>query len=66
MFLLQGLPGVGRKRAASLLDAFGSVEAVMGADTGELVNVEGIGTTTAEAIRWVVGDEDHSQVAHED
>jgi ERCC4-type nuclease len=65
MFLLQGLPGVGRKRATSLLDAFGSVEAVMGADIGELVTVEGIGTATAEAIRWVVRDEGCSRLGHE-
>jgi ERCC4-type nuclease len=66
MFLLQGLPGVGMKRAQSLLDAFGSVEAMMGADTDELVSVEGIGTATAEAIRWVVRDRGCSRLGRED
>jgi ERCC4-type nuclease len=66
MFLLQGLPGVGVKRAQSLLDAFGSVEALMGADTEELVTVDGIGTATAEAIRWVVRDRACSRLGLED
>jgi ERCC4-type nuclease len=56
IYLLQGLPGVGVKRAHRLLDVFGSVEAIFRASIGELVRVEGIGTRTAEAIRWVVRD----------
>jgi len=54
LFLLQGLPGVGPARAQRLLDSFGSVEAVMTATVQELQSIEGIGSTTAKAIRWVV------------
>jgi ERCC4-type nuclease len=52
--VLQGLPGVGPERAQRLLDRFGSLEAVMHADTEALVSVDGIGKVTAEAIRWAV------------
>jgi len=52
--LLQGLPGVGPERAARLLAAFGSVEAVVQAEREELQRVAGIGATTAGAIRWAV------------
>lgn len=54
--VLQGLPGVGAERAQRLLERFGSLEAVMRADTDELASVRGIGLTTAEAIRWAVKD----------
>ena len=56
LYLLQGLPGIGVKRAQNLLDAFGSVESVFKAGVKELVKVEGIGTVRAEAIRWVARD----------
>jgi DNA excision repair protein ERCC-4 len=52
--VLQGLPGVGAERARRLLERFGSLEAVMQADMEELASVQGIGLTTAEAIRWAV------------
>jgi len=54
LFVLQGLPGVGRERAKRLLRSFGSVEAVMSAPSEELRSVEGIGRRTAEKIRWAV------------
>ncbi|MBW2411178.1 MAG: nuclease [Deltaproteobacteria bacterium] len=54
LFILQGLPDVGSSRAARLLDAFGSVEAVMTATIEELQSVEGIGNYTAERIKWAV------------
>ena len=56
LYLLQGLPGIGVKRAQNLLETFGSVEAVFKAELEELVKVEGIGTVRAEAIRWVARD----------
>ncbi len=37
-----------------LLEAFGSVEAALTASTQDLIGVPGIGSTTAEAIRWAV------------
>jgi DNA excision repair protein ERCC-4 len=52
--LLQGLPGVGPARAAQLLDAFGSVEAVMTASQELLEAVDGFGSKTATAIRDVL------------
>lgn len=52
--ILQGLPGIGPERAKRLLDRFGTVEAVMTAETQELASVRGIGAGTAELIRWAV------------
>ena len=56
LFILQGLPGVGRERADRLLDRFGSVEAVIAAGTDELQTVEGIGKNIAEKIKWAVSE----------
>ncbi len=55
--LLQGLPAVGPERALRLLEAFGSVEAVISASLDELMKAPGIGSHTARAIRWVVSEE---------
>lgn len=57
LFVLQGLPGVGSERAARLLDAFGSVEAVVTASGEELQSVAGIGKHIAEKIRWAVSEQ---------
>lgn len=54
LFVLQGLPNIGKKRAANLLDHFGGVEAVMSADENELTQVDGIGIPIAEKIRNLV------------
>jgi len=51
---LQGLPNVGTERAGRLLDHFGSIENIVTASVQELTRVEGIGSKTAESIRWVV------------
>jgi ERCC4-type nuclease len=56
LFILQGLPGVGRERALRLLDRFGSVEAVVRAKREELLAVEGVGAKTADRIRWAVSE----------
>ena len=56
LHILQGLPGVGRGRAAQLLDAFGSIEEVLKASPKELRAVPGVGRSTAEAIRWAVSE----------
>ena len=55
--ILQGLPGVGPERAKRLLEHFGSVEAVLTADPGDLASISGIGAGTAEAIRWAVEEQ---------
>jgi DNA excision repair protein ERCC-4 len=51
LHLLQGLPGVGPDRAAGLLERFGTVQAVMTAPPEALMEVKGIGETTAGKIR---------------
>lgn len=52
--ILQGLPGIGPRRARCLLDHFGSVEAVIAASADELAGVRGIGEDIAAKIRWSV------------
>ena len=54
LFVLQGLPGVGPKLAASLLFHFGSVENVMKADAEALRQVRGCGPKKAAALREVL------------
>jgi len=51
---LQGPPGVGSERAARLLEAFGSVEAVVTATGEELRSVQDIGKHISEKDRWAV------------
>jgi len=43
--------------ARSLLEEFGTVEAVMTAREGDLLEADGVGEVTAEKIREVVGSE---------
>ena len=57
LFILQGLPGVGRERAERLLAMFGSVEAAISASSSELQSVAGIGEGIADKIKWAVGEE---------
>jgi len=54
--ILQGLPGVGPRRALELLKIFGSVEAVLSADEISLQKVSGIGKKTAKAIQWAISE----------
>ena len=54
LYVLQGLPGIGKKRAEALLEHFGGVEAVMSADENKLTEVDGIGVPIAEKIRNLV------------
>jgi len=56
LYILQGLPSVGRERADRLLDRFGSVEAVMIAGIDDLQTVDGIGKNIAEKIKWAVSE----------
>lgn len=66
LHILQGLPGVGPERAQRLLDTFGSVEAVFTANIDELISVSGIGTTTAESIRWLVKEDEPQYFLYDD
>lgn len=53
LYILQGLPGVGPRRAAALLDRFGSIRGVVSSDVNALMSVEGIGAKTASKIAWL-------------
>ncbi len=52
--VLQSLPGIGPRRAEALLDAFGSVRAIVAAAPASLAAVHGVGDTTAEKIERVL------------
>lgn len=52
--ILQGLPGIGAKRAKQLLARFGSVEGVMTASAEALADVEGLGSETIRKIRYAI------------
>ena len=56
LYILQGLPGVGPKRAALLLKHFGSIQGVFNASMKELSSVSGIGSNTAEKIGWSISE----------
>ena len=56
LFILQGLPGIGRERAIRLLARFGSVEGIITANREELESVNGIGKDTADKVRWAVSE----------
>ncbi|MEI6421130.1 MAG: ERCC4 domain-containing protein [Lentisphaerota bacterium] len=51
LYILQGLPGIGRKRAELLIEKFGTVEAVVNAESEELIGVYGMGEKTVENIK---------------
>ena len=57
LYLLEGLPGVGPKRASALLAALGSVRGVLTADEAMLGAVPGVGRSVAGAIVKAVGEE---------
>ena len=54
LYILQGLPQVGPMRAKRLLKHFKSVSKVMNASVSELLEVDGIGKTSAQKIREVL------------
>jgi ERCC4-type nuclease len=56
LHVLQSLPGIGRDRAARLLERFGTIERCLSADEAELRKVPGIGARTARAIRRLVSE----------
>jgi excinuclease ABC subunit C len=56
--ILEEVPGIGPKRRAALLKAFGSYEKVRTASIDELANVEGMSQKTAEALKQWLEKED--------
>ena len=58
MRILEALPGVGPERAETLLDRFGTVQAVMTAGPEDLQGVKGIGEKISNGIRLAV--QEHS------
>jgi ERCC4-type nuclease len=54
--LLQNLPGVGPKRAAAMLERFGTVRACLAASDRDLEQVSGIGPATARSIVHTVNE----------
>ncbi len=57
LHILQGLPGVGPHRAGQLLDAFGSVSAVMNAAGERIRALPGFGEKTVERIDSILREE---------
>ena len=57
MFILQGLPGIGRKKAELLIEKFGTVEAVVNAKSEDLASVYGMGGKTIEDIKNVLRED---------
>jgi ERCC4-type nuclease len=57
LYILQGLPKIGKARAERLLGVFGSVQGVMNARYEDLLQVEGIGKGTARKIVDVLKEE---------
>jgi ERCC4-type nuclease len=57
LHVLQALPGLGPERASSLLETFGTVQAVMTANLEALQVVKGIGAKTAAGIRDVLREQ---------
>jgi Fanconi anemia group M protein len=56
-YVVSSIADIGPVTARALLEAFGSVEAVMTAREDDLLEVDGVGAVTAERIREVVGSD---------
>jgi len=56
-YVVSSIADIGPVTARSLLEHFGTVEAVMTAREDDLLDVDGVGSVTAERIREVVGSE---------
>jgi ERCC4-type nuclease len=56
-YVVGAIADIGPVTARSLLERFGSVEAVMTANEADLLTVDGVGEVTADRIRTVVGSD---------
>jgi Fanconi anemia group M protein len=54
LFILQSLPRIGPVKAAQLIERFGSIEAVIAANSEELASIYGIGEKSASDIRNIL------------
>lgn len=54
LFILEGLPGIGPRRAAQLLDRFGTVACVMQASEEDLLALPGMGPATVRRLRQIL------------
>jgi DNA excision repair protein ERCC-4 len=54
LLMLEAVPSIGPVRAAALLDAFGSIEAVSAATSEQLAVTSGIGIATARRLKHIV------------
>ena len=54
MLMLQAVPDIGPARAASLVDAFGSIAAITSASVRDLATTAGIGTVIADRLKRIV------------
>jgi DNA ligase (NAD+) len=52
-----GLPGIGYVNATAIAEHFGSIDALLDADTEAITEVEGIGPVLAESLREELADE---------
>jgi DNA ligase (NAD+) len=52
-----GLPGIGYVNANAIAEHFGSIDALLGAETEAITEVEGIGPVLAESLREELADE---------
>lgn len=56
LLMLQGIPGIGKKKAVTLLAKFGSIENTVNASYEDLCSVDGIGEKLADKIRFIVSE----------
>ncbi len=54
LYVLQAFPGIGRKTAERILEAFGTIEAFCRASIAELSRIEGVGERRAELIKRIL------------
>lgn len=54
LFILEGFPGIGPRRAAQLLDRFGTVASVMQASEEDLLALPGMGPATVRRLQQIL------------
>jgi ERCC4-type nuclease len=64
--MLQAIPHVGPKKARSLLDTFGTLDAILTASTDDVAAVPLIGDKTAERIKWALSEPTPSAYSDDD